>query len=101
MRQLNNFGEGRLAAPVSEFEAERVVLQPPELLPTAALSCQPTPYPANRRPILPTTALSCQPKPYPANRNPIFGGERLAAPVAEFEAESVVLQPPAQPRKAG
>ena len=37
-------------------------------LPTDALSDQPTPYPANRRPILPTDALSCQPTPYPANQ---------------------------------
>ena len=30
---------------------------------TDALSCQPTPYPGNRRPILPTAALSWQPTP--------------------------------------
>jgi DNA-binding Xre family transcriptional regulator len=50
------------------------------------IHCQPTPYPANcrpilptaalstpnRSPILPTAALSCQPTPYPANRRPIL-----------------------------
>ena len=48
---------------LDRYEFEHMVL----ILPTDALSCQPTPYLANRRPILPTDALSFQPTPYPAN----------------------------------
>ena len=33
------------------------------------------PYPDNRRPILPTDAVSYQPSPYPANRRPILPTE--------------------------
>ena len=40
--------------------------------PTAALSCQPPPYPANRRPIHSTAALSCQMPPYQPNRRLIL-----------------------------
>ena len=49
-----------------------------EQLPADSLSCQPTPYPANRHPILPTDALSCQPTPYPANRHPILPTDVLS-----------------------
>ena len=48
---------------------------------TAALSCQPPPYPANRRPILPSAALPRNPAetrrttPYTMNPNPAFSDE--------------------------
>ena len=42
------------------------------ILPTDALSYQPTPYPANRRSILPTDALSCN----------LFPNRRLILPTA-------------------
>ena len=49
------------------------------ILPIAALSWQPPPYPANRRPILPTATLSWQPPPYPANRTWNAAGLKLVS----------------------
>ena len=49
-------------------KAKEGKLVPHPILPTAALSCQPLQYPANRYPILPTATLSFQPPPYPTNR---------------------------------
>ncbi|KAJ1466759.1 hypothetical protein T484DRAFT_3632584 [Baffinella frigidus] len=59
------------------------------------IHCQPTPYPANRRPILPTAALSCQPTPYPANCRHITS--RPLIPLPGFSSASAH---PAQPRDA-
>ena len=49
-----------------------------EVLPAAALSRKPTPYPTNRRPILLTDALSCQPRQTCSTTYPNSTSERGA-----------------------
>ena len=66
-----------------------MICRPPScrpVLPTAQLSCQTPPYPANRPTIQPTAALSSQPPPYPANRRPLQI-ERLRENLADFDEQ--------------